>query len=752
MFDRDQQLQALRPLCPDTDEEILRDFVSRMDSEYFERFARTVIVRHIELASRLDPDHPCQVAISAGPDGLTDIMVIAYDYFSEFAGICGLLSAFGLDIREGEIYTFAEARPVSTPRVSGFPRRPRQGRPGLARKKIVDFFRVSPGLGTTFSDDRQQALIQELRHMVRLLDEQRISEARRLVNRRLVETLGKARGTFTGVLYPIEIRFENSLSDTYTIMDIRSTDTPAFLFAFANALAMRGLYVHKAHFRQVGTEIHDRFWVRGRHGHKLEDLQEQQELRVTATLIKQFTHFLAWAPDPAKAIDHFDLFLDRILEETKGAGSDRALAFLKDKKTMALLARLLGTSDFLWEDFLRRQHANLLPVLEDYQRAPLIRPRAELARELKQRVARAKIDDLKHRALNQFKDRELFRIDMVHLMDSASTLTDFSRALTELAEVVLVQAAIDCQAALAKTHGMPLLTTGAGCPFTMFGLGKFGGCELGYASDIEVLFVYGGPGRTSGRKKLDNSEYFERLVQAILQRIEAKQEGIFHLDVRLRPHGGKGLLANTLDEVGRYYAPNGLAAPFERQALIKLRYVGGDEELGHQVEAHRNAFVYSGHPWDIAIALDLRRQQIKELTESGRTNVKYSPGGLIDIEYAVQYLQLMHGHQEARLRSPNTVEALGALAEIRVVTTEEAIMLREAYLFLRLLIDDLRIVRGHAKDLLLPSSASEEFVFLARRLGYQTDKWEEGASKLSADIRRHMDRTGNFFTSRFGKL
>jgi glutamate-ammonia-ligase adenylyltransferase len=391
-------------------------------------------------------------------------------------------------------------------------------------------------------------------------------------------------------------------------------------------------------------------------------------------------------------------------------------------------------------------------VLEDYQRAPLIRPRAVLARELRQRGARAKTDNLKHRALNQFKDRELFRIDMVHLMDSASTLPDFSRALTELAEVVLAQAATDCQAALAKPHGMPLLTTGAVCPFTMLGLGKFGGCELGYASDIEVLFVYGGPGRTSGRKKLDNSEYFERLVQTILQRIEAKQEGIFHLDVRLRPHGGKGLLANTLDEVGRYYAPNGLAAPFERQALIKLRYVGGDEELGRSVETRRDAFVYSGHPWDIAIALDLRRRQIKELTESGRTNVKYSPGGLIDIEYAVQYLQLMHGHQEARLRSPNTLEALDALAETHVVTTEETAMLREAYLFLRLLIDGLRIVRGHAKDLLLPSSASEEFVFLARRLGYRTDTWEEGASKLSTNIRRHMDRTGNFFTSRFGKL
>jgi glutamate-ammonia-ligase adenylyltransferase len=186
--------------------------------------------------------------------------------------------------------------------------------------------------------------------------------------------------------------------------------------------------------------------------------------------------------------------------------------------------------------------------------------------------------------------------------------------------------------------------------------------------------------------------------------------------------------------------------------LIKLRYVAGDPNLGRQVEVRRDAIVYSGHPWDLAIALDLRRQQLKELVEPGRINVKYSRGGLIDIEYAVQYLQLMHGHREPSLRSPNTLGALGALAEAGVVTAEEAALLREAYLFLRLLIDGLRIVRGHAKDLLLPSADSEEFVFLARRLGYQTESWEEGAAKLSSDIRRHMGRTEDFFTRRFGGL
>jgi glutamate-ammonia-ligase adenylyltransferase len=751
MASAEAHLSALKPLCAGIDDEVLRDFVTRMDPEYFRRFPPHEIARHITLVDRLHPEASCQVTIDAAANGLYDILIVAYDYFSEMAGICGLLTAFGLDIREGEVYTFLDAAPGAPASRAPGRRRPTK-HPGLARKKIVDVFRVQPDPADAFSPLRQRAFIEALQQFVQALDEQRYAEARRMVNRRLAETLGRARGRSGGLLKPIDIRFDNRLSPTDTVMDIRSPDTPGFLYAFANALAMRGLYFSKARITQVGSEIHDRFWVRGRHGQKLESPDDHEELRVTATLIKQFTHFLGSAPDPGKAMEHFDLFLDGILRETHGQDSTKALAFLRDKKTLGLLARLLGTSDFLWEDFLRRQHANLLPMLHDFRHMPLIRPRAQLAKELRRRVAAAKTDERKQRALNQYKDAELFRIDMVHLMDPGSTLPDFSRALTELAEVVLQQGMEDGRRRLDNAHGRPRLHDGGPCPFALFGLGKFGGCELGYASDIEIMAVYGGPGRTSGRQGLDNTEYFERLMQDLLQRIEAKQEGIFHLDVRLRPHGGKGLLANTLDEVRVYYSADGMAAAFERQALIKLRYVGGDAGLGRQVEAHRDAFVYSGRPWDIAAALALRREQIREFADTETINVKYSRGGLIDVEYAVQYLQLLHGHEEPCLRSTNTLTALDGLMRAGVLSVEEARTLREAYLFLRTLIDGLRIVRGHAKDLLLPPETSEEFVFLARRLGFETEDWNVGALQLSRKICEHMQRTHEFFTRRFGTI
>ncbi|MGH7209757.1 MAG: hypothetical protein ACREIL_10285, partial [Nitrospiraceae bacterium] len=340
----DQLQQTLRSLCTDVDEEIIRDFVSRMDAEYFDRFQPTDIAAHIKLAARLDPDRPCQVSMKESGDGLLEIVVVGYDYFSAFATICGLLSAFGLDIREGSIYTFADAAPSGGP-VS--PRRPvarhrLRGKPGLSRKKIVDVFQVRPLPGVPFTAPQQRLFVEELDGMVQLLDANRFQDARNRVNRRLVEALSRSRGAFTGLLNPVQIRFDNETSAGDTIMDIRSTDTPGFLYAFSNALAMRGIYISKARFENVGAELRDRFHIRGRHGHKIVDPAEQQELRLAAALIKQFTHFLTWAPDPAKAIDYFDRFLDRILEEARDG---KALEFLKGKQTLTLLARLLGTSD-----------------------------------------------------------------------------------------------------------------------------------------------------------------------------------------------------------------------------------------------------------------------------------------------------------------------------------------------------------------------------------------------------------------------
>ena len=751
---RESLIKTLASLCPDVEDEVLRDFVSRMDPEYFERFRPDAVAHHIQLASRLTPNHPCELSVLNKRAGRSEISIVAYDYFSEFAAICGVLSAFGLNIEEGQIYTFVEATPSPSPRrkapsTTGRP----IGRPGLSRKKIVDVFLVHPIDRTGFPSPQHNALRQTVTEIIQLLDAGQFEEARQYVNRRLVERLDKQRGAFTGLLRTARITFDNSQSPTDTIMDIRSDDTPAFLYALTNALAMRNIYVTKAKIESNGaTKLHDRFYVRNRDGQKLLDSADQQQLRLTAVLIKQFTHALTWASDPAKALASFDHFLDLIVKDQGKKGKNQALDFVSDKKTFPLLARLLGASDFLWEDFLRRQHDNLLPLLTDYQEAPLIKPQAALRKELDRLVARAKTDAARKETLNRFKDRELFRIDIKHIIEPSTNFPDFSLALTELAEVIMERAIADCRAKLEKSYGRPRLANEKPCPFAVLGLGKFGGRELGYASDIEVLFVYDGSGKTSGKNGIENSEYFERLAQELLGWIEAKQEGIFRLDVRLRPHGGKGALANALEEVCRYYSPTGLAASFERQALIKLRHIAGDSALGHQLEAHRDSFVYGEAPWDIPAAMELRRQQLRQLVEPGKVNVKYSAGGLIDIEYAAQYLQVMHGHDHPSLRTPNTLQALAALVNAGLVARTDGAGLRKAYVFTRTLVDGLRMVRGNTKDLVLPPPDSEEFVCLARRVGYTRDDWRAGARDLQSDIQQHMTLTKQFFERTFGAL
>src|SRR5262249_8802025 len=139
--------------------------------------------------------------------------------------------------------------------------------------------------------------------------------------------------------------------------------------------------------------------------------------------------------------------------------------------------------------------------------------------------------------------------------------------------------------------------------------------------------------------------------------------------------------------------------------------------LSKKMEDQRDRFTYGPEPWDMAAALHLRSRQARELVRPGKVNVKYSHGGIIDIEYAAQYLQILNGREHRQLRTPNTLEALGALSKLGIIADADYYGLRQAYLFLRRLIDSLRIVRGDASDLVLPAVDSDEFKSLARRMG-----------------------------------
>ncbi|MEZ6064775.1 MAG: hypothetical protein R3B90_03490 [Planctomycetaceae bacterium] len=332
--------------------------------------------------------------------------------------------------------------------------------------------------------------------------------------------------------------------------------------------------------------------------------------------------------------------------------------------------------------------------------------------------------------LNRFKDREMFRIDMRHVLEIETTFGSFSQELTWLAETVIEAALHIARQEVEHRFGVPRAADGAPCRLVVCALGKCGGAELGFASDIELLFVSDGAGRTDGPESIESADYFTRVADLLKGSIDAKRQGIFEIDLRLRPYGRAGELVVPLTTFERYFAPRGPAWPYERQALVKLRPIAGDQRLGEQVIAARDAAVYRGTGFDLAAMRALRERQRLEHVKAGTFHAKLSPGGLVDCEYFVQALQIAHGHRDTSLRDPNTRRAMRALEAAGIL--KDRLPLRNAYRFLRRLIDGLRMVRGDARDLTVPAVGTNEFEFLARRLKYQ-----DGVAQLARDIETH---------------
>jgi glutamate-ammonia-ligase adenylyltransferase len=270
--------------------------------------------------------------------------------------------------------------------------------------------------------------------------------------------------------------------------------------------------------------------------------------------------------------------------------------------------------------------------------------------------------------------------------------------------------------------------------FSLCALGKCGGREMGFGSDIELMFLFDGSGQTTGPRAISAPEYFEKLVVETVRSVRARREGIFEIDLQLRPYGRAGSLAASLEAFRRYFAPGGPAWDYERQALVRLRPIAGNSGLGAEAVALRDAFVYSGEPFNVPAMRAMRERQLRHLVTPGTINAKFSQGGLVDVEYVVQALQITHGAAHPGLRVTNTSDAISALLDARVISEENHARLIEAHSFLEQLINALRVVRGNNKDLTVPPAGSDEFAYLARRLGYDQDP-----ARLGADLSHHME-------------
>jgi glutamate-ammonia-ligase adenylyltransferase len=248
------------------------------------------------------------------------------------------------------------------------------------------------------------------------------------------------------------------------------------------------------------------------------------------------------------------------------------------------------------------------------------------------------------------------------------------------------------------------------------------------------MFIYAGNGQTTGPNVISTTEFYEKLVQNFVSAVRARREGIFQIDLQLRPYGKAGSLSVSLDAFRRYFSPGGPAWAYERQALVRLRHLAGDIALGQQITRLRDEYVYTGAGFDVTAMRAMRERQVRHLVKGGTFNPKFSPGGLVDVEYLVQGLQISHGYDLPALRQTNTRKAMAALAEAGILSPDNYNRLRKAHTFLRWLIDSLRVVRGNAKDVTMPPENSEEMAFLARRVNFV-----EGPSRLHNELMRYTE-------------
>jgi glutamate-ammonia-ligase adenylyltransferase len=585
----------------------------------------------------------------------------------------------------------------------------------------VDVFTIQPVNKMAVDQSTWDAYLRDLTQMMSLFQSGQRREARGQLAKRVGAAFQAIPGNVSPLM-PIDIEIENDPTQRYTILKIDAPDTFGFLYEFTNALAFTRTNINRMIVQSIGNRAQDVFFVTDANGNRIEDDLKRRELRASIVLIKHFTHLLPNSPNPEIALLHFREFLAHLFERPNWPDE---IASIEQSDVLKALAHILGVSDFLWDDFLRMQYANLFPVVKDVGALAVAKPRIELNNELTQATETKIVGGIGYpdwqTALNAYKDRELFRIDMRHILGLTSEFWDFAAELTDLAEVV-ISASVDlCQADLGQRFGYPVSEDGKPGSLSVVALGKCGGRELGFASDIELMFIYSGDGHTDGGESIETADYYEKLVRSVVTTIHARQEGIFQIDLQLRPYGKAGSMAVSLEAFKKYFAPDGPAWAYERQALVKLRPIAGDMDLGLTITQLRDEFAYESGSFDVTAMRAMRERQIRHLVTGGTFNAKYSPGGLVDIEYLIQGLQINHGASNPALRVTNIRTAMALLNEAGILSEADYSGLRKSHTFLRWLIDSLRVVRGNAKDITVPPYGSEEFAFLARRLRYEND-------------------------------
>ncbi len=399
--------------------------------------------------------------------------------------------------------------------------------------------------------------------------------------------------------------------------------------------------------------------------------------RITARI----QSLLASVPDPDEALH----FLERLRE-------DCPAAFNRISSSPATLRASITTfsySRFLSEAVLR--HPEWLLQAADPGELHRMLAAEEFTERLAQFRAAEGADLPAPVILARFRRRQILRILLRDVL-SLATLPDITGELSNLADAILDFAYRQVRGQLAARHGEPSYTGAGGlrhaCGFAVIALGKLGGQELNYSSDVDLMFVYAANGETTGPDPITNKEFFKKVANQYTELLSTytADGSCYRVDLRLRPDGRLGEVCISLDGAKRYYQER--ARDWEKQMLIKARVCAGDLALGHELLEFVEPSIYSSTLDFRAVeAVSEARERISEKLAAKRAHagvdVKLIPGGIRDIEFLVQCLQRLHGGREIWVRHGGTLFALSRVYDKNLLSAGEYGRLASAYQFLR---------------------------------------------------------------------
>ncbi len=417
--------------------------------------------------------------------------------------------------------------------------------------------------------------------------------------------------------------------------------------------------------------------------------------------------------DPDMALNN----LERFIQATRNPLAMSAL-FERDPETLPTLLEIFSTSQYLSDLLIRDPES--YDILRMTDGAPVARE--AVVAELINEVDTSPDEPAVMAALRRFKHRETLRIaygDIVH----DHSLETVTRQISYLADAI-VEAAVQAAGRKAgSTRGTPLTASGQPARFTVLALGKLGGAELNYSSDIDLVLLYDEDGRTDGQRSVTNAEFYDQLARQMIRLLTESTElgSPYRVDMRLRPMGSQGPLVQNLQSMLHYYDVSGRT--WERQAFIKARPIAGNQELGQE-------FLQALQPWiyrrylslaDItgikALKRRIEKQALRE--DADQRNVKTGHGGIRDIEFVIQFLQLVNGGTLPEVRTGNTLEAIKRLEQNQCLTFQERQLLEENYCFLRKVEHRLQLM-SDLQTHLLPDDP-EALDKLAIRMGFSSE-------------------------------